>query len=285
MMSTPRMITGFVLAFAFGSFSVGLLLQWRTTKEMDAVQETARKIRLATQENFDKREATLLAEIEKLKQDLFAARETAGETVQATPDSANDSPAITEEPEPSLSQESVPEQEAENRDRGRRGRWEDLSDAEREAMMEQRREFMADTRERINTFLGDRMLQSNDPLEQERMAALQEYVAYMADLRTQMHEAKTDEEREAVAELMRSTGEEMRGIMRDQQTYLLQGIASEYGITDAQKQAEFANQIQELRHDPFFNNPMMGDGPMGGGPGPGGFGGFPGPGRGPDGNR
>ncbi len=280
-MATSRMILGFVVAFVLGMSAAGFIVHARMSSNLVTVRQTAREAQLASQEAFKKREEALLAEIAGLKQDLNIARETARKADLEPSDPLEFSSELPEEPPPARNPEPEMPVDEEKPRRDRRVPGEALSPEEREAMTERRRDFMTDMQERANTFLEDRMMQSTDPLEQERMAALQEYAAYMGDLRQQMRDAETDEAREQVGELIRTTREEMGGILREQQNYLLLQVAEEYGITGTRKQADFINRMQEIRRDPFFSAPMMPGSGRSGGRGWGGFGGVPEPGRSP----
>jgi hypothetical protein len=263
-MTMSRTVSGLALSFALGAIASSLIIQWRISVNLNTEREATHKAELMLKEDFQKRENSLSAKITNLERDLDAALEVARKTEKSTPPSTDYPLALPEPSEPAAYlQSTLPEQEDES-GRSRRGRWENLTAEEREARMERHREFVADFQERVNTFLGERMMQSPDAVEQDRIAALREYFDYMTDLRQQMHEAKTDEEHAQIEELMQKSGEEMTGLQREEQDYLLRQVAEEYGITDPQKQAEFVNRMQEFRHDPFFRGPMMPDGRGGG---------------------
>ncbi|OQB99750.1 MAG: hypothetical protein BWX80_03589 [Candidatus Hydrogenedentes bacterium ADurb.Bin101] len=280
-MTVSRTIMGFILAFALGVAITGIVSQFRLDAEREAGRKTAQQERLALKTTFDERLSVLSEEIEQLKRALDAARTSAREAERTAAEAADHPFALPEEPEPPMSPEAERREEDAPPDTDGRSRFDDLSPEERETMLERRREFMTGMRERVNSYLEDRMLQSTDPVEQDRMAAFQEYVAYMADLRQQMRDAETDEDREEIGVLMRQAGVEMEGLLREQQNSMLVQLAEEYGITDAQKQAEFVNRMRDLRSDPLFNPPVMPGMGRGRGFDGGGFGAPRGPGFGP----
>lgn len=273
-MNLSRYVPALILAFALGAVVSGLAGQWRLSALRDtmAVETATLKEELTSKKHLETHVHTLEADLARMERELAAAREAARRAAQEASESlvTDVFPALPPEPVEDLARtDGEPQNDART---DWRGRWESLSEEEREAMMDRRREFMSGFQERISAFLDDRMMQSTDQYEQERMAALQEYMAYMGDLRRQMREAASEEEREQLGELMRQSGEEMIGIMRDQQNHLLLQVAREYGITDPQKQGEFINRMQDLRQDPFFQGPMMyGGGGFRGGRGRGDF--------------
>jgi len=266
---------GFILAFALGVVITGIVLQFRLEAGLEAARSAAQQDRLALKATFDERLSVLSAEIEQLKQALETARKSAREAERTAAEAVEYPFALPEDPEPALIRDSGTREEDASAESDGRSRWDELSPEEREAMMDRRRAFMTGMRDRVHSYLEDRIVQSTDPVEQERMMAMQEYTAYMADLRQQMHDAETDEVREELGDLMRQAGGEMEGLLREQQNAMLFQLAEEYGITDARKQAEFVDRMRDLRRDPLFNPPMIPGMGSGRGFDGGGFGGGP----------
>jgi len=158
---------------------------------------------------------------------------------------------------------------------------------EQAAFREQRREFAVQMRDNIRGYLAGQIEATTDPETQERLQAFSEYTDYLFDLRQQLHEAESDEERETLWDQMRQAGMEARDLAREQQDYALRQLAQSQGIEDLAKQEAFVAQLRETLRSPFFRmESMMGRG-AGGGPAPGlgwggprrGGGGRGGPGR------
>lgn len=280
-MTLSRAIMGFILAFALGVVITGIVSQFRLEAGLEAGRRAAQQDRLALKATFEERLSVLLAEMEQLKQALDTARKSAREAESTAAEAVEYPFALPEDPESAMIRDPGTREEDASSETDGRSRWDDLSPEEREAMMERRRAFMTGMRDRVNSYLEDRIVQSTDPVEQERMMAMQEYAVYMADLRQQMQDAETDEERNQIGDLMRQAGGEMEGLFREQQNDMLFQLAEEYGITDAQKQAEFVNRMRDLRRDPLFNPPTMPGMGRGRGFDGGGFGASRGPGFGP----
>ncbi len=143
---------------------------------------------------------------------------------------------------------------------------------------EARREFMAQIRERSMGFLQDRIDSTTDPVVQDRLAAIGDYLDYMMDLGAQMREAETEEERDALRESMGQTRDEFQTLVRQQQEFMARELAEEYGITSTGEQDEFIASLNGMRQSPFFSSPMMQGGfggPRGGRGGRGGYTGGP----------
>jgi len=272
-----KAIVGAIVGLVLGAIVGAVVVRHQTAPRLEAAgQETARlnallvDLQRAAKES-DEEAARLKDRLTELAEELRLAKTERPEQPEPeAPPVAFDLSQLFAgvEAEPEVDARAGPRTE------GGRRRWGDLSPEDREAMTERRREFTGQMRERVTTFLQDQMMQSRDATEQERLAALQEYFDYMADVRERMREAETEEEREELGGLLRQSGEEMRNLVRDQQDLLVREVAKDYGITDPQKQVEFAERLQELRSSPFFWGPMTfgggGFGDRGGrGPGPG----------------
>ena len=278
-MNLSRLIPGLILAFGLGAVASGLAVQWRmSTRLEEAVADVTRlRSEIRTQDTADRRTHALNDTIARLERELSEVQAELRRVEEEAARPVELSFFVDEMAELTGTMEPLPGEPGEDAPREGRDRWDNLTPEEREAMMERRREFMADFRERINALLADRLQQATDAYEQERLIALQEHFDYISELRQQMREAGTEEEREQLGELLRWSGEQVAGIMREQQNHLLRGVAQEYGITDPGQQAAFVNRMQQVRQDPFFSGGMM---PGGGFRGWGGMGGFSGAGRG-----
>lgn len=130
-------------------------------------------------------------------------------------------------------------------------------------------------RQGVNSFLTDRMTQSQDPAEQQRLAALAEYTDYMMDLRGQMRDAETPEAREALEQEYESAISEVHRVVDEQQRSMIAHMAESYGITTPQQQEAFIQSVRNLMEDPLLRSTRFMTGFRGGWGRPG-----DGPGRG-----
>ena len=135
---------------------------------------------------------------------------------------------------------------------------------------ERRQEWSQRMRGGIQGYLGDQIAQTSEPAARERLEAMAEYSDYLFDLRGQMAEAETDEERKALRETMRTAGGEAYGLVQEQRQYMLRQAAAAAGISEPAKQEALAQTVQETLRSPLFRlESMMGGGrggDRGGGP-------------------
>lgn len=156
----------------------------------------------------------------------------------------------------------------------------------RERWQQEREERSREYRSRMDGFFDEAMQKTNDPVAQNRIAAINDYTNYTMDLFREMRNAETDEERDQIRQDLSITFDETRSLVREHQDYLISETLRENGVSDPQKQQALVNSVRETMEDPFFR---MGGGGGGGPPGGGlGWGGGDrgrgGPGGG-DGNR
>lgn len=140
---------------------------------------------------------------------------------------------------------------------------------------EWRAQMRENFRQGVNTFLSDRMTQSQDPAEQQRLAALAEYTDYMFDLRGQMRDAESPEAREALEQEYETAMSEVRRVVDEQQRSMIMNMAESYGITTPQRQEAFVQSVRNLMEDPLLRSTRFMTGFRGGWGRPG-----DGPGRG-----
>ncbi|MBX7257445.1 MAG: hypothetical protein K1Y02_13865 [Candidatus Hydrogenedentes bacterium] len=156
------------------------------------------------------------------------------------------------------------------RDR-RGGPGEEATPEEQEAWRQEREQRMTEFRDRMGQFFAGEMEKTNDPAVQQRLSQISEYSQYSMDLRRQMREAQTDEERQALSEQFEQVANTTRTLVKEQQDYLLRQSLASNGVTDAATQDAMINSYRTTMESPFFRMPM-GGGP-GGGPWGGGWGG------------
>lgn len=151
--------------------------------------------------------------------------------------------------------------------------------ARREEWNERRTQWREEFRTRSTAFFEDSIANASTPEEQARIQSMQEYMTAMQDLRSQLSEAETEEEAEAIRAAMRENGDTMRSMVEEQKAYMLNQVASDFGITKPGQQRRFNEALQSTMESPFFwGSRMMGAG-YGGGFG-GGYGGPSGRGSG-----
>ncbi|MCX5772701.1 MAG: hypothetical protein NTZ09_20855 [Candidatus Hydrogenedentes bacterium] len=127
------------------------------------------------------------------------------------------------------------------------------------------REFEQQMRDRVSTVLQDEYASAPDADTQERIQILQDYTDQMAQLREEMRNAESDEERDALRQTMRESYMGMQEVVRTQQDSMLRSLATNSGITDPGKQDAFITGLRDMQASPFFQTDRM----MGGGGGRG----------------
>lgn len=276
-----RVAIAAIVALAIGGLG-GALLARRHYEPL--VDELAGNVAEANTKVSDlmRRHETELREVQaradEMNRQLAALQQrAAADAAQPIPAPVIDPLAALEAlPAPAPRAEAAPREQEGAMDEGGRDRWRRGDDDEEDdgSRDERRRAFMGEMRDRMDSFFADRLAQSTNPQEQSRLVALQEQIDYAMELRQQMRDAQNDEERAAYGDALRQTGDSIRTLVEEQQDFQLRDMASRFGITDPQKQQEFATGVRELRSDPYFRMPFGFYGPFMGGPGggPGGFG-------------
>jgi hypothetical protein len=260
-----RLAIAILVALAVGAVGGTLVIQHRLNPQLQAAleQDASREAemkRLARELDRTRQRLDLSrTELSKMARERDALRDelqALEETVPAQQDLSFDTmlaPDAAIELEPEASAEGQPALEAPRSERPDGDRRRDSPWRNPEA----RREFMAQIRDRSMNFLQDRIDSTTDPVVQDRLAAIGDYLDYMMDLGAQMRDAETEEERDALRETMGQTRDEFQGLVREQQDYMVRQLAEEYGITGTEEQDEFIASLQGMRQSPFFSSPMM----------------------------
>jgi hypothetical protein len=149
----------------------------------------------------------------------------------------------------------------------------------REEWAQRRSEWRDRFQTGVAEFFDEQMARSNDPVEQERLLAMQEQAYYGMELMRAYREAETDEERDALREEMGAAFEDARSMVNEQQDAMLRESLEEQGITDKAQQDAIVESLKTSLDSPFFRIPPGGIPGIMGGPGRG-RGGPPGGGRG-----
>ena len=142
--------------------------------------------------------------------------------------------------------------------------------ARRQEWQQRREQWGTEMRERTTAFFEESLANSTDPVEQERLLAMEEYMGVMMDLRGQMRDAETEEEEDALRAAMEENGVAMRELVDEQQQYMLGKVAEDFGIKKPGQQRKLAEAMQQTMESPFFWGGRMFGGGWGG---PGGRGG------------
>ena len=122
----------------------------------------------------------------------------------------------------------------------------------------------------------DRFAMINDPAAIESLEALSEWRDYQQEMRRQLREMESEEDRNAVFAEMAEARWNAQQLVNDQQNSLLWALAGQNGITRDRERDQFVDQLRETLRNPFFQmeRALVGGGPPGGrrGFGPRGFG-------------
>ena len=120
---------------------------------------------------------------------------------------------------------------------------------------QQRGELRAAVYDRLYEILTLELGQLPDPAAQERVDAIGQQLAYMADLRTQLESAETEDQENAVAGALIEAGEYVQALVREHQDDILRRVAAEYGITDPEQQDAFVQSLRDAQNSPVFQVP------------------------------
>ncbi len=106
----------------------------------------------------------------------------------------------------------------------------------------------------------------DDPAALESLEALSEWRDYQQEMRRQLREMESEEDRNAVLVEMEEARWNAQQLVNDQQDSVLRAFAEEQGIAGETEQAQFVAQLRETLQDPFFlmERMLVGGGPRGG---------------------
>jgi hypothetical protein len=138
-------------------------------------------------------------------------------------------------------------------------------DWDSEEMQARREEFVREYAQRMQEFEDRIAAQITDPAGIERYNALMGLRDYQNELRDQLRNAKSDEEREAIRARMDEARRSGQQMVNDQQDAMLRAMAGANGITDPAAQSEFVSSMRQTLENPFFSMEGMlaGGGPPG----------------------
>lgn len=281
MKMTLATVLGMLLGVVIGA---GGIHQWLTPQLLEvskALTETQRELEALRNESSGALEK--LARLEKEREDFsdrLAAAEARAESASKAaavapviPEIAMDEPVADAAPV-----EEETESEEDNRDRrGDRGRdrgnpWGGTPE-EREA---RRQEFVTRMQDNMTNFFTGELEKSSTPEMQDRLVALEEKAYEMFEIRSQMRQAETDEERQALGQAFGDAMAATRQLMVDQQEDMIGAIANQFGISRTSDQAAFEQAVRSAISSPFFSdNPgsLLWNAGRSDDGGPGGFGG------------
>lgn len=112
------------------------------------------------------------------------------------------------------------------------------------------------------------MQNAPDQAARDRIAAIEEYEAYLMELRESMRDAETDEERQALRDAMMENWQTLNDLQNEQQDAMLRDLAAKNGISDPKQQEAFVENYKQLEANPLFRGGRRGPG-MWRGRGPG----------------
>ncbi|MFA6239883.1 MAG: hypothetical protein WC655_03085 [Candidatus Hydrogenedentales bacterium] len=279
-----RTIAIAIVALSAGAVGGVVFSQARLGTQLQAVAEERNA--LSTERDALKRKfADLQARQEGLESDNHRLHEQL-ELAKVQPST---SPSPQEMPLESVEDPSVelPEQDSpmdasasRDRRRDRDGESNEPATPEELAREEERRQEreqrMTEFRDRMSQFFTGEMEKTGDAAVQQRLSQLNEYAQYSMDLRRQMRDAQTDEERQVLQEQLEQASTATRTLVKDQQDYLMRQSLTTNGVADAATQDALINSLRTTMESPFFRMPMGGGG-GGGGPWGGSWGGRGGP--------
>lgn len=133
------------------------------------------------------------------------------------------------------------------------------ADPGRDAGGDGRGEQTARARERLDQLFADEVARTADPAAQTRLSALNDSLDAVMELRRQMAEARTTEEREALRQNMAEAWANAGALLRDQQDAMLRDLADQYGVPAA-RQAQFVESIRQTQASPFFRGGALSPG-------------------------
>lgn len=254
MKTAIAVVLGVVVGLAIGAVGVN---QWLMPQLLAAESGL-----LASQRDFERLQVEHAASADKLARleqertaynaRLEAAEARAGQVTMAAPVEADlDAPEIAvdaavDDAAPDTAAEAAPE--GGRGDRG--GRWGGTPE-ERDA---RRQEFVTRMQENLTNFFTGELEKSGTPAMQERLLALEEKTYEMFELRSQMRQAETDEEREQLGIAFGEAMESSRQLMLEQQQDMLGAIATQFGIGKESDQAAFEQAIRAAVSSPFFSD-------------------------------
>jgi len=116
------------------------------------------------------------------------------------------------------------------------------------------RQAWGEMRGRMQAAMDERFAAIEDPTSIERLNALNEWQEYQNELRQEMRDAETDEEREAIAGEMQDARTTAQQIVDDEQSALLASLAEDYNVDNLD---QFTSALQETLDNPFFTMERM----------------------------
>lgn len=255
-MKTREIILLAVIIVAVGAAAA---LAWTSANRLAASRQEIQTA-VARADNAERDLKAARDEIRKLERRLLAAESERDSDSQAQ--QAVDAPPATEfMPEAlvaEMDEPQAPEPADETPDRAREQRRErdDRRPArtpEEEARRtEFRQQFVDNMRTQASSFIQQNIDASPDAASQQRLASIGQYLDTMFEQGQQLRDAQSDEERRQIRQNMRQNGEELQGLVQQQQEAMLRGLVEQYGVTDPNKQTAIIDSFNQLRQSPFF---------------------------------
>jgi len=255
MKTAVTVIVGLVLGVVVGAIGVH---QWLMPQlmivesQLSEAQRSLENLKVASTETTDK-----LARLEQEREAYNDRLEAAEARAAAAQKSAFVAPVEPELELDATDVEALAVDDAEPRDsdrpergRGRDDRWGGTPE-ERDA---RRQEFVTRMQDNMTSFFTGELEKSSTPAMQDRLLALEEKTYEMFELRSQMRQAETDEEREQLGQAFGDSMTAARQLMVEQQEDMINAIASQFGIAKESDQAAFEQAVRSAITSPFFSD-------------------------------
>ena len=251
-------------------------------KERDSLKTSAKS--LQEQADKAKQEADSLARENRQLQDKLASAAKTDQPADAALE------PVGQPKDTTLDSGAEPPADASAGGQGRGGRNPNETEEERQARIAQyradREQRSADMRDRMRSFMDEQIQNAPDKASQDRLSTISANGEQMMELFQQMRDAQTDDERNAIRDQIRATGEATRPLVQEQQDSMMRQTLAQNGVSDPKAQDAAIQSLRQTMESPFFRGPFAfggGGGPGGGPDGGGGFF-FGGRGRGPGGS-
>ena len=267
-----------IIAAALGALAGALLMHGRLAPEVAVLTGRAESVESENKDLKDK-VRRLMKGTEQLEQRLaeLTARMDASSAQAPVASHVLEEPAEPVSDEADIAEASAAPESDSRRGVRRRGAADIIGADQDETSQQQEsrddpegraarvQEFEQRMRERVTTVLQEEYDNAADADTQERVQTIQAYTDQLAQLRTAMRDAQTDQERDGLRQSMRETYGALQEVVRTQQDSMLRTFASSNGITDTGKQDTFINGLRDLQSNTFFQTDrMMGGGGRGG---------------------
>lgn len=264
-----KTLVGAVVALCIGAVAGAALAIYRVQPKIDEAQKKATQLAsenqtLSTRMSDAMDDAQRLADENDALRNDIARLKSAQNTPSGTPDPSAEgemttaaAPAAAQDDQTATAFQDLLQAMQAQADGDRGDRRRGTTEEERQQWVNQRRQAFAAARERMAAFMDDSISNAKNKSEQERLTSLRDNVNYLAQLSDQLHNAQTDEDKEAYRQAIQATRDNVRNLVRDQQDAMMRDVARQYGIKSPDKQDEFIQSMRHTQTNPLFRAPML----------------------------